>query len=77
MQADAAEYEFPEWESGGLSVQSLRAGGDGPDAQESWSSRLRGSLRDVVVVMLWPEYADMVGGMRGMRAYRQTRRHHI
>jgi hypothetical protein len=32
-------------------------------------------LREVIVLMLWPEQADLVAQMRGARVYRQTRRH--
>jgi SAM-dependent methyltransferase len=76
VQADAAEYEFPE---GNLVIYLFNP--FGPEVMGRMLRNLERSIerepRHVVVVMLWPEYAEMVAGMRGMQAYRQTRRHHI
>jgi SAM-dependent methyltransferase len=76
VHADAAELEFPD---GNLVVYLFNP--FGPEVMGRMLANLGRSLerrpRHVVVVMLWPEYADLVAGMRGMRAYRQTRRHHI
>jgi SAM-dependent methyltransferase len=76
VQADAAEYEFP---NGNLVIYLFNP--FGPDVMGRMLKNLERSIerepRHVVVVMLWPENAELVAGMRGMRAYRQTRRHHI
>jgi SAM-dependent methyltransferase len=76
VHADAAEFEFPE---GNLVVYLFNP--FGPEVMRRMLENLERSIerrpRHVVMVMLWPENAEMVAGMRGMRAYRQTRRHHI
>ncbi len=76
VHADAAEFEFPD---GNLVVYLFNP--FGPEVMGRMLANLERSIerrpRHVVVVMLWPENAEMVAQMRGMQAYRQTRRHHI
>jgi SAM-dependent methyltransferase len=73
---DAAEFEFPEEDMVVYLFNPF-----GPEVMGRMLVNLERSLerhpRRVTVVMLWPEHADMVARMPGMRAYRQTRRHHI
>ena len=74
--ADAAEFEFPEEK---LVLYLFNP--FGPEVMGRMLANLERSiarcLRHVVIVMLWPEHADMVARMRGMQVWRQTRRHHI
>jgi SAM-dependent methyltransferase len=74
--ADAAEFEFP-----GDQLVLYLFNPFGPEAMGRMLANLESSLRErprhVVVVMLWPEQAELVARMPGMQAYRQTRRYHI
>jgi len=74
--ADAAEFEFPDEK---LVLYMFNP--FGPEVMERMLANLERSIerhpRHVIVVMLWPEHSDLVAQMRGMQAYRQTRRHHI
>jgi SAM-dependent methyltransferase len=76
VHADAAEFAFPD---GNLVVYLFNP--FGPEVMGRMLANLERSIerqpRHVLVVMLWPENAEMVAGMRGMGVYRQTRRHHI
>jgi SAM-dependent methyltransferase len=76
VHADAAEFEFPD---GNLVVYLFNP--FGPEVMGRMLANLERSIerqpRHVVVVMLWPENAELVAGMRGMEMYRQARRHHI
>jgi SAM-dependent methyltransferase len=74
--ADAAEYEFPE---DNLVLYLFNP--FGPEVMGRMLANLERSIercpRHVIVMMLWPEHADLVADMRGIEVYRQTRRHHI
>jgi SAM-dependent methyltransferase len=74
--ADAAEYEFPQ---DNLVLYLFNP--FGPEVMGRMLANLERSIercpRHVIVVMLWPEHADLVADMRGIEVYRQTRRHHI
>jgi hypothetical protein len=53
----------------------------GPEIMGAMLANLERSLerspRHVVMVMLWPERADLVAEMPWMREYRKTRRYHV
>ncbi len=74
--ADAAEFEFP---NENLVLHLFNP--FGPEVMKRMLANLQMSIerhpRHVIVVMLWPEWSDLVAQMPGMQAYRQTRRHHI
>jgi SAM-dependent methyltransferase len=74
--ADAAEYEFPDEN---LVIYMFNP--FGPEVMGRMLGNLERSIertpRHVVVVMLWPDHADLVERMACMEVYRQTRRHHI
>ena len=74
--ANAATFEFPDEK---LVIYMFNP--FGPEIMHAMLANLKRSLerspRHVVVVMLWPERADVVAGMPWMRKYRQTRRYHI
>jgi len=74
--ANAAEYEFPD---GNLVLFLFNP--FGPEIMRLMLANLQRSLeqkpRHVVILMLWPEQAQLVAEMPGMRTYRQTRRYHI
>jgi SAM-dependent methyltransferase len=74
--ADAAEFEFPNDDLVLYMFNSF-----GPEVLTRMLRNLERSLkmqpRHVVVVMLWPDHADVVARMEGMSLYRQTRRYHI
>jgi SAM-dependent methyltransferase len=76
VHADAAEFEFPDEN---LVIYMFNP--FGPEVMGRMLANLERSIerhpRHVVVVMLWPEHSDLVAQMRGVRVYRQTRRHHI
>jgi SAM-dependent methyltransferase len=76
VHADAAEFEFP---NENLVVYMFNP--FGPEVMKRMLANLERSLerhpRHVIVMMLWPEHADLVAQMPIMRVYRQTRRHHI
>lgn len=76
MPADAAEFEFP---NENLVLHLFNP--FGPEVMKRMLVNLQMSIerhpRHVIVVMLWPEWSDLVARMPGMQAYRQTRRHHI
>jgi SAM-dependent methyltransferase len=74
--ADAAEFEFPE---GKLVVYMFNP--FGPEVMKPMLRNLERSLerapRHVVVMMIWPENAELVANMTGMQAHIRTRRHHV
>ncbi len=74
--ANAADFKFP---NHNLVVGMFNP--FGPQVLTRMLANLVQSLeehpRHVVVLMLWPAGAELVAQTRGMRAYRQTRRHHI
>lgn len=74
--ANAAEYEFP---PGNLVLYLFNS--FGPEIMSRMLANLERSLakspRHVVLVMVWPEQAQVVADAPGMRTYRQTRRYHI
>ena len=53
----------------------------GPEVMGRMLANLERSLekhpRHVIVVMLWPQFSDVVERMAIMRVYRKSRRHHI
>jgi hypothetical protein len=76
VHADAAEFEFPDEN---LVIYMFNP--FGPEVMGRMLANLERSIerhpRPVLVVMLWPEHSDLVRRMRGVRVYRETRRHHI
>jgi SAM-dependent methyltransferase len=76
VHADAAAFEFPDEK---LVIYMFNP--FGPEVMRAMLANLERSLkrspRHVVVVMLWPERADVVAGMPWMQSYRQTRRYHV
>ena len=76
VHADAAAFEFPDEK---LVIYMFNP--FGPEVMRAMLANLERSLerspRHVVVVMLWPERADVVAGMPWMREYRKTRRYHV
>jgi SAM-dependent methyltransferase len=74
--ADAAEFAFPEERMVLYLFNPF-----GPEIMRRMLANLARSLavhpRHVVVVMLWPDHADLVERMPEMKPYRQTRRYHI
>jgi SAM-dependent methyltransferase len=76
VHADAAEFEFPDEN---LVIYMFNP--FGPEVMGRMLANLERSIerhpRPVMVVMLWPEHSELVAGMRGVRVYRETRRHHI
>ena len=76
VHADAATFEFPDEK---LVIYMFNP--FGPEVMRAMLANLERSLkrspRHVVVVMLWPERADVVAGMAWMREYRKTRRYHV
>jgi predicted RNA methylase len=76
VHADAAVFEFPDEE---LVIYMFNP--FGPEVMRAMLANLERSLekspRHVVVVMLWPERADVVAGMPWLRKYRETRRYHV
>jgi SAM-dependent methyltransferase len=74
--ANAATFEFPDEK---LVIYMFNP--FGPEIMREMLANLERSLekspRHVVVVMLWPERADMVAGMPLMKKYRETRRYHV
>jgi SAM-dependent methyltransferase len=76
LHADAAEFEFPDEN---LVIYMFNP--FGPEVMGRMLANLERSIerhpRHVVVVMLWPKHSDQVAQMRGVRVYRETRRHHI
>jgi SAM-dependent methyltransferase len=74
--ADAAEFEFPE---GKLVIYMFNP--FGPEVMRRMLRNLERSLertpRHVVVMMLWPENAELVANMAGMQTHVRTRRHHV
>jgi SAM-dependent methyltransferase len=76
IHADAARFEFP---NENLVLYLFNP--FGPEVLSRMLANLEKSIekhpRHVIVVLLWPENSDMVAGMRWMREYKRTRRHHI
>ncbi len=76
VHADAATFEFPDEK---LVIYMFNP--FGPEVMRAMLANLERSLerspRHVVVVMLWPERADVVAGMPWMKRYRETRRYHV
>jgi SAM-dependent methyltransferase len=76
VHADAAGFEFP---AGKLVIYMFNP--FGPEVLGRMLDNLERSLerepQHVVVVMLWPEYADVVARRGWLREWRKTRRHHI
>ncbi len=76
LNEDAAQFEFPD---GNLVVYMFNP--FGRDVMSRMLENLERSMeehpRHVVVVMLWPENADLVAQMRGMSVYRKTSRYRI
>jgi hypothetical protein len=74
--ADAAEFEFP---NGNLVLYLFNP--FGPEVMARMLGNLERSIkmqpRHVVVVMLWPENADMVARIEGMSLFSRTSRYHI
>jgi SAM-dependent methyltransferase len=74
--ADAGRFEFP---NDDLVLYLFNP--FGPEVMTRMLGNLERSIRmhprHVVVVMLWPENADLVARMEGMSLYRQTSRYHI
>jgi SAM-dependent methyltransferase len=74
--ADAASFKFPD---GNLVLYLFNP--FGPEVMKRMVENLERTMerdpRHVVVVMQWPEYPEVVAGMRGMQVYRETRRYHI
>jgi SAM-dependent methyltransferase len=74
--ANAAEYQFPD---GNLVLFLFNP--FGPEIMRRMLANLGRSLaekpRHAVIVMLWPEHAQTVAEMPGIRPYRQSRRYHI
>lgn len=74
--ANAAEYQFPD---GNLVLFLFNP--FGPEILHRMLANLGRSLaekpRHVVIMMLWPEHAQTVAEMPGMRTYRKNRRYHI
>ena len=76
VHADAAAFEFPDEK---LVIYMFNP--FGPEVMRAMLANLERSLerspRHVVLVMLWPERADVVAGMPWLREYRRTRRYHV
>jgi SAM-dependent methyltransferase len=76
VNADAAGFEFP---AGKLVIYMFNP--FGPEVLGRMLDNLERSLerapQHVAVVMLWPEYADVVARRGWLREWRKTRRHHI
>jgi SAM-dependent methyltransferase len=76
LSANAAEYQFPE---GNLVIFLFNP--FGPEIMRRMLANLQDALakspRHVVIIMLWPEHANLVAQEPGMRTYRQNRRYHI
>jgi SAM-dependent methyltransferase len=76
VHADAAEFEFP---NDNLVLYLFNP--FGPEVMKRMLANLERSVerhpRHVVVLMLWPDHADLVERTPGMRVYKQTRRYHI
>jgi len=74
--ADAAQFDFPN-----DNLVLFLFNPFGPEVMARMLGNLERSIRmhprHVVVVMLWPENADLVGRMEGMRLFRRTSRYHI
>jgi SAM-dependent methyltransferase len=74
--ANAATFEFPDEK---LVLYLFNP--FGPEIMHAMLANLERSLekspRHVVVLMLWPERADIVAEMPWMEKYRQTRRYHV
>ena len=76
VHADARDFEFPD---DNLVIYLFNP--FGPEVMERMLANLERSLerhpRHVIVVMLWPQFSDVVERMPIMRVYKKTRRHHI
>jgi SAM-dependent methyltransferase len=76
INANAADFEFPNQNLVICLVNPF-----GPEVLARMLANLIASIgrhpRHVVVLMLWPEFADLVAQTPGMHVYKQTRRHHI
>jgi SAM-dependent methyltransferase len=76
VHADAAAFEFPDEK---LVIYMFNP--FGPEAMRAMLANLERSLmqspRHVVMVMLWPERADVVAEVSWMKSYRETRRYHV
>jgi SAM-dependent methyltransferase len=76
INANAMEYEFPN-----ENLVLYLCNPFGPEVFARMLANLEQSIdahpRHVIIVMLWPERAEMVAQMRHMQPYRQNRRYHI
>ncbi len=74
VHANAAEYEFP---AGPLVVYLFNPFGPGVMGRmlDNLERSLKQEPRHVVVLMLWPEHADVVAGRAWLRECVRTRRH--
>jgi hypothetical protein len=76
IHADAAAVEFPDEKLVIYMFNSF-----GPEVMKRMLANLERSVmrspRHVVMVMLWPERAEVVAGMPWMKSYRETRRYHV
>lgn len=76
IHGNAADFEFP---SGNLVVCIFNP--FGPEVLDRVLTNLSRSIdshpRHVVILLIWPIQSQLVARMRGIRVYKQTRRHHI
>ncbi|MCU1323383.1 MAG: hypothetical protein JWM43_3032 [Acidobacteriaceae bacterium] len=76
IHANAAEFDFPE-----ENLVLYMFNPFGPEVMSRMLANLERSLerspRHVIVVMLWPENAELVEEMAEMKVFQKTRRHHI
>ena len=76
IQANAAEFEFPDQE---LILYLFNP--FGPDIMGRMMANLERSYeknpRHIVILMLWPEHSQVVAQNPMMQIYKQTRRYHI
>jgi SAM-dependent methyltransferase len=74
--ANAADFKFP---NENLVICLFNP--FGPEVLSRMLTNLERSIkrypRHVIILMIYPVFSDVVARMRGMRLYKQTRRHHI